>query len=74
VVLLAPHLTDETADELIAAASHRSKAEIELLLAQRAPRPDVPQLLHALPAPAASVEQLAPGLMIPRDRYLPFRN
>ena len=59
--LLAPHLTDESADELIAAASHRSKAEIELLLAQRAPRPDVPQLLQALPAPASSVEQLAPG-------------
>ncbi len=61
VVLLAPHLTDETADELISAASHRSKAEIELLLAQRAPRPDVPQLLQALPAPASSVEPLAPG-------------
>ncbi len=60
VILLAPHLTDETADELIAAASHASKAEIELLLAQRYPRPDVPALLQPLPGPRP-VDQLAPG-------------
>jgi hypothetical protein len=61
VVLLAPHLTDEHVDELVAAASHRSKAEIELLLAQRYPRPDVPTLLAALPAHPSSVDELAPG-------------
>ena len=60
VVLLAPHLTDENADELIAAASHRTKAEIELLLAQRHPRPDVPTLLEALPADPSSVAEVAP--------------
>jgi len=61
VTLLAPHLTDETVDELVAAASHGSKAEIELLLAQRYPRPDVPPRLQPLPAQASSVDQLAPG-------------
>jgi hypothetical protein len=64
VLLLAPHLSDESADELIAAASHRSKAEIELLLAQRYPRPDVPTLLQALPAQPSPVDPLpqqAPG-------------
>ncbi len=60
VGLLVPHLTEDSADELIAAASHRSKAEIALLLAQRYPRPDLPTTLHPLPAPALSVE-LAPG-------------
>jgi hypothetical protein len=58
VVLLTPHLTAETADELLAAAEHRTKAEVELLLAQRFPQPDVPTLLQAI-APAASIAQPA---------------
>lgn len=63
LLLLAPHLTDDNVDELLAAASHRSKAEIELLLAERAPRPDVPTLLQPLDAPGASEAntQLAPA-------------
>jgi 5-methylcytosine-specific restriction endonuclease McrA len=52
VVLLAPHLTPDNADELLAAAGHRSKAEIAVLLAQHCPRPDVPTRLEPLPAPA----------------------
>jgi hypothetical protein len=59
VVLLAPHLTDDNADELIAAASHKPKAEIELLLAQRRPRPDVPTRIE--PAPAQPLPLVAPG-------------
>jgi hypothetical protein len=42
VVLLAPHLTPENASELLAAATHKTKAEIQLLLAERFPRPDLP--------------------------------
>ena len=34
VVFLAPHLTSENADELLAAATHKTKAEIEWLLAE----------------------------------------
>ena len=41
VCLLAPHLTEETAAQLLAAATHRSKAEIQRLLAERFPRSDV---------------------------------
>src|SRR6266516_4098558 len=48
VVTLAPHLTEDTADELLAAAAHKTRAEIELLLAQRCPRPDVPARLEAI--------------------------
>src|SRR2546428_1699156 len=40
VLLLAPYLTPETADELLGAAAHRTNTEIEQLLAQRFPRAD----------------------------------
>ena len=46
VVLLAPHLTQETAESLLAAAAHKTKAEVALLLAQRFPRPDVPATIR----------------------------
>jgi 5-methylcytosine-specific restriction endonuclease McrA len=42
LVLLRPHLTAENLDELIAEASGKTQREIELLLAKRAPKPDVP--------------------------------
>ena len=41
VVLLAPHLTEHTAPELLATAAYKSKAEIERLVAERFPRPDM---------------------------------
>jgi 5-methylcytosine-specific restriction endonuclease McrA len=53
VVLLAPYLTSETAAELLALAAHRPKAELERLLAERFPQPDLPSLVQAL-SPAAS--------------------
>ncbi len=53
VVLLAPYLSPDTADELIAAAAHRTKAQIELGLAKRFPKPDLPTLVRAIAAPAA---------------------
>jgi hypothetical protein len=40
--LLAPHLTPENADDLLSAATDKSKEEIEQLLAERSPRLDVP--------------------------------
>jgi len=46
--LLAGHLTPENVDELLAAATHRSKSEIEHLLARRFPRPEVPEFLRAV--------------------------
>ena len=64
VVMLAPHLTPESAEELLAAATHKSKSEIEQLLAARFPQPDLPEHMGAIAAsqPAlAMVEQHAPG-------------
>ncbi len=63
VVLLAPYLTEETADELLVAATHKRKSEIEQLLAERFPRADVLAWVEAIPASSdpRPTEQLAPG-------------
>ena len=63
VVMLAAHLTDENVGELVAAAAHKSKAEIEVVLAQRFPRPDVPTRVQPLAAPVMPLafESHAPG-------------
>jgi hypothetical protein len=57
VVLLAPHLTEENVEVLVAEASGKSKAEVEVMLARRAPRPDVPERLERVTEQA----ELAPG-------------
>ena len=51
--LLAPHLTPENADELLAAATHKSMDDIERTLAERNPRLDVPAQVVAVPPPAS---------------------
>ena len=63
VVLLAPHLTEHTAKELLAAAVHRTKAEVERLLAERFPQPDVRAWVEAIPPapPIPPSGQQAPG-------------
>ena len=62
VVRLAPCLTPENAEELLAAATHRSKAGIEQLLAERFPRPDLPARIEAL-TPAQTLGLSVPGRM-----------
>jgi hypothetical protein len=69
IAKLAPHLTDENRDEVLRRACHRSKREIEVLLAELFPRPDVPTTVRKLPerrpspaAPTAPTQpQLRPG-------------
>ncbi len=58
VVLLAPHLDEENAGSLVAEASGKSKAEIEILVARWAPRADVPARLERV---AEQMELVAPG-------------
>ena len=83
VVMLAPYLTPENADELLAAAAHQSKAGIEQLLAERFPRPDLPARIEALaqtmiigaPSPgtvgnAAAGEPPSPGTVKTADLQL----
>lgn len=70
ITLLSPHLTEENHRELLEAASHRSKREIEQLLASRFPRADVaaqirkaparPSAPPAAPTPAPPASSLSP--------------
>ena len=50
IVKLAPHLTDANRDELLARATHKTKREILELVAEIAPKPDVPSVMRKLPA------------------------
>ncbi len=86
VLLLRPHLTAETAKDLLAAAAYRTNKDLELLLAERFPRPDLATFVQAIePAdagelPAARDEgvataQLAARLVdsnTPRARVTPL--
>jgi len=49
IALLAPHLTRENLETLLRRATHRSKRQIEELIAEVAPREDVPALMRRLP-------------------------
>jgi hypothetical protein len=51
VGILAPHLTANNHFELLNSARHRSKREVEHLVAKIHPRPDVPSSVRRLPAP-----------------------
>jgi hypothetical protein len=55
IAKLVPHLTTENRDELLRRACHRSKREIEVLLAELFPRPDAPAMIRKLPERRASV-------------------
>src|ERR687897_2657830 len=50
VSLLAPHLTAANHVEVLDAARHKSKRDVELLVAQLRPQPDVPSVVRKLPA------------------------
>jgi hypothetical protein len=49
--LLAPHLTVGNRERVLARAAHKSKRQIEELVAELAPRPDVPPTIRKLPEP-----------------------
>lgn len=61
LVLLRDHLTDDNHAELLAAARHRSKREIQGLLAEHFPRPDVKCSVRKLPAPREEVASSLPS-------------
>ncbi len=52
VLVLIPHLTDDSCAELLEAAAGKSKRQVERLIAQRFPKPDVPSQVHKLPEPS----------------------
>jgi 5-methylcytosine-specific restriction endonuclease McrA len=74
VVLLARHLrriSPEAGTELLSAAEGKSRSELELLLAERFPQPDVPSRVQQLP-PQGVTGQLAPGpVQVATDGLVP---
>jgi len=48
--LLAPHLTDDNCASLVEAARHKSKREVELIVAALHPQPDIRSSIRMLPA------------------------
>ena len=63
VRLLAPRLTPESHEELLAAASGKGKRAVEELLARRFPQPDVPARVRKVPSrPVASAVEVAPAV------------
>lgn len=61
--LLAPHLTPDNASEVLAGARHKSKRDVEALIASMNPQGDTAVPRHGSPATAAMVTPIAP------DRY-----
>jgi hypothetical protein len=54
VRLLAPHLTDANHREVLTAARHKSKRDVEQIVVALAPKPPAPTSLRRLPAPGAA--------------------
>ena len=50
ISVLAPHLTKANCDELLTRAIHKTKDEIKELVAEIAPKPDVPSVIRKLPS------------------------
>jgi 5-methylcytosine-specific restriction endonuclease McrA len=61
VTLLAAHLTDENYEALLEAARHRSKREVERLVASLVPQPDIASSLRKRPSVPPSTPARRPG-------------
>jgi hypothetical protein len=59
VNMLAAHLTEENHGELLARARHRSKRDLDKLVAEIAPRPDVRSRIVALPQSSTPIDPAA---------------
>ena len=56
IAMLAPLLTRENCDAVLARATHRSKRQLEELVAELSPRPDAPSVIRKLPDSAPMLE------------------
>lgn len=67
IARLAPHLTLENRDVVLRRAAHRSKRELEELVAELAPRPDAAAAIRKLPgrSAAAAATRLVPDAVAP---------
>ena len=73
IALLAPHLSEANRDALLERAIHQTKRRIEELVAELAPRPDVPALVRKLPEPRRNAAEPRQSAAEPRsDRPEPL--
>jgi len=70
--LLREHLTDENHEDLLSAASGKTKREVEALLAARFPKPDAPSRIRQLSAERFKIEFTASAEL--RDKLELCRN
>ena len=61
VVMLARYLTEANVGDLVHAATHKTKTEIEQLIAERFPRRDLPERLQVIAPPPTWLAELSPG-------------
>ena len=61
IALLSQHLTVDNCDDLLDAAAHNSKRELEQLLADSFPKPDAPAMVRRLPQPQARAPRTGPA-------------
>jgi hypothetical protein len=69
--LLAPHLTESNHVDLLAAAEHKSKREVEELVARFRPLPDARASIRLLPARAAQLQTKAEAPLVLPHMPLP---
>lgn len=65
---LAPHLTEDTCESLLARAAYKTKRQIEKLLVELSPRPDVPSVIRKLPENPAITSPRIPPRELGPDR------
>jgi hypothetical protein len=65
VCLLTAHLTLDNHREVLDAAAHKSKREVEVLVAQLRPLPPVPSTVRRVPAPRTVPSPVAPAASLP---------
>jgi hypothetical protein len=72
VRLLAPHLTVENHESVLASAHHKRKQDIEQIVASLSPKPAVPSVIRRLPMPPqCEAKASAPDLASPAAERLP---
>ena len=72
LLMLARHLRPGNLDELLAAATRKTADEIALLIAERFPRPDLPERLEEIPPPAVATIAAHPAARfasLPQEQY-----
>ena len=73
--VLSKHLSDANYEDVLARATHKSKRELEKLVAELAPKPDVPPTIRKRPqrnakaAPSESSSELCPDSRVELHRH-----